>query len=83
MFASKSLPAHLARGVVGLTAFVAAARLAPLHPWFALLALALGLFALRGCPTCWAIGLLQTIAPRWIKADCAAGNCSARLPPKT
>jgi hypothetical protein len=75
MFASKSIPEHLARGVVGLGAFSASAFLAPLHPWLALAALPLGIFALRGCPTCWLLGLVQTIAPRLGKG-CIDGSCA-------
>jgi hypothetical protein len=79
MFASKSLLEHLARGIVGLGAFVAAALLAPLHPWLALAALPVGFVLLRGCPTCWLVGLVQTVAPRLGKANaCVDGSCSKR-----
>jgi hypothetical protein len=83
MFASRSLPEHLARGIVGLGALVAAAPLAPLHPWLAFAALPIGLLALRGCPTCWLIGLVQTVAPRFGKArGCVDGSCAVRPAPK-
>ena len=63
-FASRSVPVHLLRGVLGLVllvgSFVLTARYGPV----ALLIAPLGVLALRGCPTCWALGLAQTIANR-------------------
>ena len=84
MFASKSVVEHLARGIVGLGAFVAAVHWAPQHPWLALAALPVGFLALRGCPTCWLVGLAQTLAPRFAKAGpCADGSCAPRPGPKS
>jgi hypothetical protein len=81
MFASKSLIAHLARGVVGGAAFIAAARFGPEHLWLAVVALPLGIVALRGCPMCWTVGLVQTIAAKFqgksTESLCADGSCSA------
>jgi len=79
MFASKSVPEHFLRGIIGIGAFAAAVSLAPLHPWLALVGLPIGLIALRGCPTCWLLGLVQTVVPRLGKsAGCVDGNCAAR-----
>jgi len=76
MFASKSLPEHLLRGIVGLGAIAGGLWAAPQHPWLALLALAAALVALRGCPTCWLLGLAQTVAPMLGKrAACGDGSC--------
>src|SRR6185369_7770886 len=61
MFASKSLVEHLARGLIGLGAFVVATFLASDQPWLAVAALPIGLFALRGCPSCWLLGLVETV----------------------
>jgi len=62
MFASRSVPVHVVRGVIGavlvVLAFVLAAQV---HPALILL-LVPGGVAWRGCPTCWAMGLGQTIA---------------------
>ena len=64
MFASSTVPRHLVRGALGLpllvAAFVLAGWLGPLS--LLLLVPAVGL--LRGCPTCWALGLAQTCAVR-------------------
>jgi hypothetical protein len=68
-FASTSLPAHLARGVVGFGAFILAGVVASMAgPWWALpLAfglVAIALFAFRGCPLCWSFGLFATLRNR-------------------
>jgi hypothetical protein len=79
MFASKSLPEHLVRGVAGMAAGALAAFLAPAHPLVALALVAFALVALRGCPTCWTIGLVQTVVARARGAParraCAFGRC--------
>lgn len=62
MFASKNLPEHLVRGVLGAVLVVLAFVLAKqAHPLWILL-LVPGVVAWRGCPTCWAMGLGQTLA---------------------
>ncbi|MBS2940284.1 hypothetical protein KDN32_21320 [Nocardioides sp. J2M5] len=69
-FASRSVPRHLVRGALGLPLLVAAFVLVP---WWGPLALLLAVPAvvlLRGCPTCWALGLAQTCAVR----DAARGE---------
>ena len=74
-FASKSLPAHLTRGAVGLGAIGASVALAPVICWVSLLLLPVGLVALRGCPMCWVIGLVQTISRERLKRQCVDGRC--------
>ncbi len=74
-FASTSLPRHVARGAVGFVALIAAVALAPVF-WPASLLLApVGLLALRGCPTCWVIGLLQTVSMSRLRRSCVDGRC--------
>ncbi len=74
-FASKSLPAHLARGTIGLGSIAASIALAPVIGWASLLLLPVGLVALHGCPMCWAIGLAQTISLGRLKRQCGDGRC--------
>jgi hypothetical protein len=85
MFASRSLLSHLLRGGLGLGALAAAVGLGPSHPLLALALVPAALIALRGCPTCWTIGLLQTIAARRGRgaphASYADGRCEVHLPP--
>ncbi|WP_437707597.1 hypothetical protein WMF45_27745 [Sorangium sp. So ce448] len=61
---SKSLAAHLARGAIGLGALAAAAFLARASLWAPVALLPVALVALRGCPMCWTVGLIQMIAAR-------------------
>ena len=79
MFASKSLALHLLRGALGVGSWVLAAHVANEHALFALPLLALGILALRGCPTCWTIGLIETVWARLRgrpSEGCTDGRCS-------
>ena len=64
MFASQTIIGHLMRGAIG----VALIGWAVLHqssaPAFAVIAIVLAIVAMRGCPLCWTIGLVATIANR-------------------
>ena len=61
MFASRSVPVHLARGVIGLVLVVAGLGLAAVSAlWLLLVPVAVVLW--RGCPTCWTMGLIATRA---------------------
>ena len=62
MFASRTVLRHLVRGVLGLAALVAAFALVPVWGPVALLLVPVAVVLLRGCPTCWALGLVQTRA---------------------
>ncbi len=77
-FASASVARHLTRGGVGFTliivAFVLSARGTPL----ALTLLAPGALVLRGCPTCWLVGLAETVSAGRLERSCRADQ-SARF----
>jgi hypothetical protein len=81
MFASQGILEHLGRGLVGLGALAGAIAMAPTHPWVSASAVGVGLIALRGCPMCWTIGLIQTVLARIRGAPtdkfCAKGQCAA------
>ena len=64
MYASKSLLEHLVRGAVGVAALVFGLYVASNQLWLAMLTLPVAIVAFRGCPTCWIVGLGQTIAAR-------------------
>ncbi|MFD4657372.1 hypothetical protein ACFWP2_17310 [Kitasatospora sp. NPDC058444] len=74
-FASKSLPEHIARGVVGFGSLIGSVALIPLVGPVSLVLLPVGLFALRGCPMCWAIGLAQTVSRGRLQRSCEDGQC--------
>ncbi|MEU4703103.1 hypothetical protein [Nonomuraea dietziae] len=74
-FASASLPRHLVRGVVGFGALIASVALLPALGLVSLVLAPVGLLALRGCPTCWAIGLVETISMGRLQRSCVDGRC--------
>lgn len=82
MFASRTLIEHLLRGVVGLGALATAVALGPAHPLRALALIPLAMVSLRGCPTCWTVGLVQTVLARLrgraAPDACLDGSCAAR-----
>ncbi|WP_437923471.1 hypothetical protein WMF37_31140 [Sorangium sp. So ce291] len=87
MFASKSLVEHVARGLLGFGALTASALLAPTSPWAALALLPVALVALRGCPLCWTLGLIQTVMarargerPEGPCRPCHSDRCAAPAP---
>ncbi|WP_410786929.1 hypothetical protein [Kribbella sp. C-35] len=75
-FASTSLPRHLVRGVIGFGSLIAAFALLPSVGPASLLLLPVTLLAFRGCPTCWVIGLIETISRGRLQRDCVDGQCT-------
>ncbi len=78
-FASTSVPRHLARGFLGFGALIASFALLPVTGPLSLLFAPLGLVALRGCPMCWAIGLVQTLSRGRLQRSCTDGHCSLTI----
>ncbi|MFD7963980.1 hypothetical protein ACFV5J_24575 [Streptomyces zaomyceticus] len=74
-FASKSVPRHLARGAVGFGLIIGSIALVPVAGPATLLAAPLALIAFRGCPTCWMVGLAQTISRGRLERQCVDGVC--------
>ena len=68
-FASRTVKRHYVRGAVGLLALVLALAGAATLSAAALLLLIVTVVAWRGCPTCWAVGLMQT-------RECEAARCA-------
>ncbi len=64
LFATQTLSGHLIRGAVAFALLYVALRQQHAHPaWSAVTGL-LALVAMRGCPACWTIGLVETIQQR-------------------
>jgi hypothetical protein len=61
-FASRSVKHHYVRGAVGLIALLLAFAGAAAWSAVTLVLLVVTVAAWRGCPTCWAVGLMQTRA---------------------
>ncbi|GAA2787715.1 hypothetical protein ACFQ0M_45960 [Kitasatospora aburaviensis] len=80
-FASATVPRHLARGAVGFGALVASLALLPVAGPVSLLLAPVGLFALRGCPMCWAIGLAETVSAGRLRRSCTDGRCELTRAP--
>lgn len=74
-FASSSLPRHLARGVIGFGSLIGSVALVPTVGPVSLLLLPVGVLALRGCPMCWAVGLMQTVSRGRLQRTCEDGQC--------
>ena len=81
MFGSKTVLAHILRGVIGFGALASAillARNADTASVHASVALAIvALIALRGCPVCWTIGLFETLRGMLMRG--ATANASQGL----
>jgi hypothetical protein len=74
-FASSSVTRHLLRGVIGFGALIGSFALYPVIGFVSLVLLPVGFLALRGCPTCWLIGLIETISAGRLKRSCVDGSC--------
>jgi len=64
MFGSTSIAAHLTRGVIAAALIAWAVLHQSSNPAFAVIAIVLAIVAMRGCPMCWALGLVETIGNR-------------------
>lgn len=73
MFASRSILEHLVRGILGVAAIGVAIGQGSLL--VGLLALPVALFAFRGCPSCWLVGLFETVHARKQRNLFAEGRC--------
>jgi len=82
-FASASLTRHLVRGAIGFGGLIGSFSLLPVVGLISLLLLPLGVVALRGCPTCWTIGLIETISRGRLQRDCADGKCTLTTADRT
>lgn len=80
--AGDSLVRHLARGAIGFGLIGAALALIPSVGVTALLLMLPGMAALRGCPTCWFVGLVQKLSAGRLRGTCSENGCSLRTPPR-
>jgi hypothetical protein len=74
--AGASIGRHLTRGALGFGLIGSAVALIPSVGPAALLLAAPGMVALRGCPTCWIIGLVQTISAGRLRRNCTDAGCA-------
>ena len=64
MFASRTIAAHLLRGLIAAALITWALLHQSSSPAFAAAAGVLAVIVMRGCPLCWTLGLLETIGER-------------------
>ena len=83
VFASRRLTAHLARGLAAALFITGAIVFQQAHPWVSLAAGVTALVALRGCPVCWSIGLIETASIAMRKGGHPNRNAEIVLPPIT
>lgn len=81
-FASRSVPRHLVRGLVGFGSLAVAVAGVLTGRWYLLALVPVGLIALRGCPMCWTIGLLQTLSAGRLRRECRDGHCELTVAPR-
>jgi hypothetical protein len=75
-FASDSLAGHIRRGAVGFGLLGSALALTSSIGGAAFLLVPAGLLALRGCPMCWTVGLIETISAGRLRRTCTDGDCA-------
>ena len=63
-FGNRSLAVHVLRGVLGFGSLVLALKGYDIVGWPALLLMGVAVWALKGCPICWTIGLFETLAAK-------------------
>lgn len=63
-FGNRSLSIHVVRGAIGLGALIIALKGYDIVGWPALLLIGVSVWALKGCPICWTIGLFETLAAK-------------------
>lgn len=82
MFASKTLLEHLVRGAIGLGALWLALHFASVSVFIPIVLVPISLFALKGCPMCWLLGLGETLLAKLrgkpAEGLCQDGSCAVR-----
>jgi len=82
--ASASVARHLMRGAIGFGLIIGSAlALAVGSGPVALVLAPIGMVALRGCPTCWIAGLVETISAGRLKHTCTENGCPLHPLPTT
>jgi hypothetical protein len=75
VYASRSLVEHLARGLFGFGALIGAFLMTTHGALLPIALLIAGIVLLRGCPTCWMVGLVETVTAGRTKKICEGGSC--------
>ena len=62
IFGNRTIGRHLLRGALGISALYLSLSTLRGTTWGSLVFLAAALYLLKGCPMCWTLGLIETIA---------------------
>lgn len=85
LFATQTVPGHLLRGGVAFGLLYAAVSQQHAHPGWSIMMGLLAFIAMRGCPACWTIGLLEALKHAWRQDRPAGGpaqpGCASALAP--
>ena len=71
MFRSGSVAVHVLKGVLGFGFLAIALQYASVLGWWTLVPVAGALVCFQGCPTCWIVGLIETVLRRKTRTACA------------
>jgi hypothetical protein len=74
--ARHGLARHLARGAVGFGLIGSALALTTSVGPASLLLFVPGMVSLRGCPTCWIVGLIETVSAGRLERTCTDAGCT-------
>lgn len=87
MFCSRSVTVHVLRGLAAAALLVLALGPGLVEGWWRVVAIAGAVVLMRGCPACWLLGLIGTIAsPRSVRrgaAQAGDGDATLRAPDGT
>ena len=77
VFASRSITGHLVRGAIAASLLMWAVLHQQSHPALAIIALLLAVVAMRGCPACWTVGLVETVGQKLTgrRSSCSGPAC--------
>jgi len=81
-FGSRSVAAHVVRGLAGFAFLAVALGYASRLGWWTILPAVGALVMFRGCPMCWTAGLVETVLRRWKRTpgaesnSCVDGSCA-------
>ncbi len=76
MFRSRTIWEHALRGLLGFGMLAIALLYSSKLGWWTLLPLMGALVMFRGCPTCWTVGLFETVFNKNIGGSCVDGSCA-------
>ena len=78
MFKSPSIVEHVFRGVLGFGLLAVGLLYSDVLGWWTIVPLVGALLSFRGCPTCWTVGLVESVLLRKAQKGCGDRSCAKR-----